>query len=156
MNIRSMEDGDLDAVAAVHKAAFARQHYSTEWIACNYAAYPRMQFYIAVLDGEVLGFIHWTQKSGFRAQVVLELEQIAVHPNWHGRGIGTTLIKESIPLVKTKLAEKGAILKHIIVTTRADNGAQRIYKKELGAEIEATITNLYSADEVIMVARHIS
>ena len=156
MNIRPMNDSDLEMVTAVHQAAFARQQYSAEWIGCNYAAYPRMQFFVADLDGEIRGFIHWTQKSGFRAQVVLELEQIGVHPDCHGQGIGTMLIRESISLVKAQLATREAILKHVIVTTRADNDAQRIYRKELGAEIEATITNLYSADEVFMVARNVT
>ncbi|WP_417579291.1 hypothetical protein [Nitrincola sp.] len=45
--------------------------------------------------------------------------------------------------------------KKIVVTTRADNHAQRLYRKVLGAEIEASISGLYSADEVIMVARDI-
>ena len=87
---------------------------------------------------------------------MLELEQIAVHPNFHGQGIGSLLIRDSLPLVKAQLAERGATLKHIIVTTRADNDAQRLYRKELGAEIEATITNLYSADEVFMIARNVA
>ena len=46
-----------------------------------------MQFFVAESNGEIRGFIHWTQKSGFRQQVVLELEQIAVHPHFHGQGI---------------------------------------------------------------------
>ena len=91
-----------------------------------------------------------------RPQVVLELEQIAVHPDFQGQGIGSLLIRESLPLVKAELAKKGSRLKAMIVTTRADNDAQRIYRKELGAEIEATITNLYSADEVFMVARNVA
>ena len=156
MNIRALENSDIDLVAAVHQAAFARQNYSNEWIRSNVAAYPRMQFFVAESNGEIRGFIHWTQKSGFREQVVLELEQIAVHPTFHGQGIGTSLIRESLPLVKAQLAQRRATLKHIVVTTRADNDAQRIYRKELGAEIEATITNLYSADEVFMVARDVT
>lgn len=156
MHIRAIKNSDIDAVAAVHQAAFARQNYSNEWIRCNVAAYPKMQFFVAESNGEIRGFIHWTQKSGFREQVVLELEQIAVHPNFHGQGIGTSLIRDSLPLVKAQLAQRGATLKHIIVTTRADNDAQRLYRKELGAEIEATITNLYSADEVFMVARYVT
>jgi hypothetical protein len=40
------------------------------------------------------------------------------------------------------------------VTTRTDNHAQRLYRKALGATPEAVIQDLYSADEVIMVARN--
>ena len=154
--IRAMNEGDLDGVAAVHQAAFVRQKMSRNWIGCNFAAFPRMQFFVAEQDGTVCGFIHWTQKSGFRAEVVLELEQIGVHPDVHGQGIGTSLIRDSLPMVCEQFAERRAVLKHIIVTTRADNDAQRLYKKVLGAEIEAVITNLYSADEVLMIVRHVS
>ena len=43
----------------------------------------------------------------------------------------------------------------IIVATRVDNHAQKIYKNTLGAETEATIRDLYSADEVFMILRNI-
>jgi hypothetical protein len=58
-------------------------------------------------------------------------------------------------LVKAYLFEQGAALNHIVVSTRADNHAQELYKRVLGAEVEAKISNLYSADEVFMVARNV-
>jgi hypothetical protein len=57
--------------------------------------------------------------------------------------------------MKDELHGRGAILKHIMVTTRADNYAQRLYRQALGAEVECTLRDLYSADEVIMVARNV-
>ncbi len=155
MKIREMTIHDIEAVADVHKDAFARQVMSHEWIQANFNAHPRMQFFVAQDGDNLIGFILWTQKSGFRKEVVLELEQIAVHPDLQGTGVGESLINKSLPTVKRQLAERGASLKHIIVTTRADNHAQKLYRKTLGAEVEATLTNLYSADEVFMVCRNI-
>ena len=63
------------------------------------------------------------------------------------------LITRSLPEVKRRLAQQDSKLKHILVNTRADNYAQQIYQKLLGAEVEMTIKSLYSADEVFMVAR---
>ena len=147
---------DIKDVIAVHQAAFPRQMHSAEWIQCNLNAFPRMQYFVYVNnEGSIVGFIHWTQKSGFRQDVVLELEQIAVHPKYQNCGIGEQLIVHSIPLVQSQVSERGAKLKHIVVTTRVDNHAQRLYRKILGAEIEATISNLCSSDEVFMVARNI-
>lgn len=114
-----------------------------------------MQYYVAEHSTGIVGYIHWTQKSGFRPEAVLELEQIAVLPEMQGRGIGRRLIDESLPMIKDELHRCNAILKHIIVTTRADNYAQRLYRQTLGAEVECTIKDLYSADEVIMVARNV-
>ena len=87
--------------------------------------------------------------------MVLELEQITVLAEVQGKGIGRILIDESLLLVKERLHSCNASLKHIIVTTRADNYAQRLYRQTIGAEVECTIKDLYSADEVIMIARNI-
>ena len=152
--IRPLLESDLSAVAEIHARTFPRQRLSREWIECNWRAFPRMQYFIAAEVQQVLGFIHWTQKSGFREEVVLELEQIGVDPAHQGRGIGERLIRESLPQVVEQLSSRGARLKHVLVTTRADNQAQRLYRRCLGAEVEATLTNLYSADEVVMIARH--
>ena len=153
--IRKMIATDLSSVAEVHRQTFARQDQSEKWIECNFRAYPRMQYFVAEDDTGVLGFIHWTQKSGFRREVVLELEQIAVLPERQHQGIGQRLIEVSIPMVREQLNERGAMIKHLMVTTRADNYAQKLYRKTLGAQIENTIKDLYSADEVLMLARNV-
>ena len=154
--IRKMSGADVNSVAEIHRLTFPRQGNSEEWIECNFRAYPRMQYFVAEDDSGIVGFIHWTQKSGFRREVVLELEQIGVLPQRQAQGIGRRLIEQSIPMVREQLNEHGATIKHFMVTTRADNHAQQLYRKTLGAQIESTITNLYSADEVIMLARNVN
>ena len=153
--IRPMEEKDLSKAAEVHSKALPRQTYSLEWISSSYRSSPRCLCYVAEKDQQISGYILWLQKSGFRADAVIELEQIAVDPQLQGQGIGTALIKDSIVDVGKVISVFGSAIKHVIVTTRADNQAQRLYKSTLGAEIEATISNLFSADEVYMVARHV-
>ena len=87
---------------------------SQEWIQCNFNAYPRMQHFVAVEGGAIVGCIHYTQKSGFRTSVVLELEQLAVLPNFQDRGFGRQLIIESLPFVRTQLANRGATLRSCV------------------------------------------
>lgn len=140
-----MTEGDIAETSLVHKAVFSRQQLSSEWIRCNFDCYPRVQYYLAKNSSlEIVGYIQWTQKSGFRKGVVLELEQMAVIPKYQGQGIGCQLIYESLPLVQTQLDSRGASIKHVLVTTRSDNQAQRLYKKVLNAEVESVISNLYS------------
>ena len=150
-----MNKGDLKETSIVHKAAFTRQRLSIEWLECNLNAFPRFLCFVAEIDDSIVGYITWSQKSGFRSETILELEQIAVIPEHHSKGIGKSLIQNSLPLVKEQLIKQDSKLKHIIVSTRADNHAQRLYKNILGADVESTIKNLYSADEVIMVARNV-
>jgi ribosomal protein S18 acetylase RimI-like enzyme len=151
-----MELADLHGAAQIHQLAFSRQQHSYEWLRCNFNAAPRCLSYVAIVSDHVVGYIMWMQKSGFRSEVVLELEQLAVKPECQGQGIGRQLIIESLPLVKQQLLKNNSRLKHVLVTTRADNFAQKLYKQTLGAEVEATIVNLYSADEVLMIARNVS
>ncbi len=151
-----MNATDLNSAAQVHRLAFTRQKNSFEWLQCNLNAAPRFLNFVAMVNDEIVGYIIWVQKSGFRPEAVLELEQLAVEPSFQLQGIGRKLITESLPLVKVALAENGSSLKHILVTTRADNFAQQLYKDTLGAEVETTISNLYSADEVLMIARNVS
>ncbi len=154
-NIRPMRVEDLSQASEVHSKAFIRQTLSYDWLQCTLNAFPRMLCYVAIKNETIAGYIVWSQKSGFRPEAVLELEQIAVLPSLQGKGIGKILIEKSLQQVRERLYENGSALKHVIVTTRADNHAQTLYKQVLGAEVEATITNLYSADEVIMVARNV-
>ena len=156
MIIRLMVASDLEQAAKVHQLAFIRQQRSYEWIKCNFDAAPRFLNFVAESNGEVVGYIVWGQKSGFRPEVILELEQLAVLPFYHNQGIATQLIMKSLPQVKVLLSQKESRLKHIMVNTRADNYAQKMYQKLLGAEVEMIIKSLYSADEVFMVARNIS
>lgn len=151
--IREMTSADLAAVAELHAAAFPRQTRSAEWIDANHRAFPRIRYFVAEHDETIIGYIAWMEKAGFRARAVLELEQLAVRADQRGRGIGGRLIRESLAEVRRRLAERGAQLKAILVTTRTDNEAQRLYADALGAKPVAVLADLYSADEVVMIAR---
>ncbi len=152
--VREMTEADIAAVAAIHKTVFKRQLDSVAWVTCNFRAYPRILYFVAELNGAVVGFVEWIQKSGFRKEVVLEIEQLGTSPDCQGQGVGAALIKKSLEQVARTLKRRGACIKNIVVTTRTDNHAQRLYRKVLGAEPQAVIKDLYSADEVIMVARN--
>jgi len=154
ISVREMQQQDLEAAAEVHRLAFTRQQHSLEWLESNLRAAPKIFCYVAYAEECCVGYIIWSQKAGFRPSAVIELEQVAVSPGIRGRGIGRKLITRTLPDVASKLRRQGSVLKHILVTTRADNLAQRLYRDVLGAEVEATLVNLYSTDEVIMIARN--
>lgn len=156
LTVRSMCEEDIPQVATIHSQGFPRHLLPKDWILCNFRAYPRMLYFVAEQHAEIRGYIQWAQRGGFRKQVILELEHLAVSPEHRKRGIGGQLIRESLQQVRLHLAERDAEIKHVLVSTRADNEAQKLYRGTLGAEVEFTIPDLYSADEVYMIARHIS
>jgi ribosomal protein S18 acetylase RimI-like enzyme len=152
--ILPMHAEDTGVVAKIHAQAFSRQHSSEQWISSNFAAFPRIMIFVARDEQDkVIGYIQWIHKSGFRQDTVIELEQIAVLKTKQHQGIATKLIQESLTRVKDHLRDNQSVLKSILISTRSDNHAQELYKKVLGAQVIATLTDLYSADEVLMLAK---
>jgi len=148
-----MHEDDINPVAKVHSEQFQRQKESLKWISCNFAAFPRIQMFIARDEkNKVIGYIQWIQKSGFRQQAVIELEQIAVLKDQQNKGIGTLLINKSLQYIKDYLDDKNSNLKAILISTRTNNLAKSLYEKVLKAKEVAVIKDLYSHDEVILLA----
>jgi ribosomal protein S18 acetylase RimI-like enzyme len=150
-----MEEKDIASVALIHASEFGRQRHSEQWISSTLKAYPRSLCYVIEINHEVVGYITWLQKNGFRPEAVVELDQVAVKKELQGNGVGKQLILESIKDVRFQLQRLGLELKHILVSTRSDNAAQQLYKSAFGAQVEVTISNLYSSDEVFMVVRNV-
>src|ERR1019366_2004749 len=121
--IRRAQEQDIAAAAVVHQLAFPRQTHSLEWLGCVFKSFTKSQLFVAETDGKIVGLIFWTEKSGFRQEAVVELEQVAVQPEYQGRGIGVYLIVRSAVLVAEKIAERGAKLCHLLGNTRVDNRA---------------------------------
>ena len=162
---------DVEKVAQIASENFSGlKDYKNalEWLTCNFKAFPRMQYYVAISEREnisvfneydivsrceIVGYILWMEKGGFRKESIWELEQIAIKKGFQGRGIGSILIRESLEKIKKYLKGRGSSLKIIEVTTGAENLAQNLYEKTLGANVECGIQDLFRGDEVIMIAR---
>lgn len=156
MEIIRLSKDDLNKVSEIAKESFSglkEKEHAIKWIECNFLAYPRTQYFVAKENNEVLGYILWIEKGGFRKESVWELEQIAVKEVHRGKGIASRLIKESLNHIHNHLNERGSKLKLIEVTTSTENQAQEIYRKHLNANIEAVISKMFRGDEVIMIAR---
>lgn len=156
MKISRAQKKDLKAIAKIAAENFSglkEEKDAIKWVTCNFGAFPRMQYFIAKKEEEITGYILWLEKGGFRKEAVWELEQIAIKKTFQGQGIGTKLIEKSFLHIKIHLKKRKSLLKAVKITTGAQNQAQNLYKKTLGAEAEAVIKDLFRGDEVIMIAR---
>jgi ribosomal protein S18 acetylase RimI-like enzyme len=154
--IKKMSKEDISEAAHIGEKCFSGlrpYQKALDWITSNFNASPRTTYYIAE-ELHPLGYLLWLEKGGFREKSVLELEQICVHPEHQGQGIGTKLIIESLKDMINYLNRRGSTLKLVEVTTGTENEAQKLYKKTMDAEIAATVPDLFRGDEVIMIARY--
>jgi len=156
MKVKRASKKELKKIAEIASENFSglkEKNKALKWIACNFNAYPRMQYFVAELDNKIIGYILWLEKGGFRSESVWELEQIAVKKLFQGQGVGTELINQSLEGIKKYLQKRGSQLKAIEATTGKDNLAQNLYKKTLAANAECVIKDLFRGDEVVMIAR---
>lgn len=60
-----MEAKNLIYVARVHAETFPRQTLSREWISCNFNAFPRIRYYLAEINRELLAIFNGLRKVDF-------------------------------------------------------------------------------------------
>jgi ribosomal protein S18 acetylase RimI-like enzyme len=156
VEVRPAREEDLDEIASVGSEAFSGLRPTAEgrrWVEACWRAAPRMQYWVAVVSGTVVGYILWLEKGGFRRDAVLELEQVAVRSTLRGQGVGEALIRASLDGLRRALHARGAKLKLVEVTTGSEQGAVGFYARVLGTEVAARIPDFFRGDEYILIAR---
>lgn len=153
IEVRVAEKEDLPSIYGVYANCFPREKLHDEWVNANFSAFPRMRYYVAIVDGVMVGYALWSIKSGFRDKSIVELEQLAVVPECRGQGVGKQLLEQSFDQFKFYLKEKNIEIKAVYLTTRDGNSAESLYRKVFSVEREGIIKNYGSGDEVILFKR---
>lgn len=124
VELRAATEADLEAIAEVLAAAYAgtadggwtpedlAERWALPWFDLNDLLVAQAP------DGAIAG-IHWTKR---RDDTTGEVYNLAVHPDWHGRGLGTFLLDAGL----AHLADRGA--SHVVLWVDAANEpALRLY-----------------------------
>lgn len=143
--LRSAGRGDIDAIEAIEKAAFASvyERFGRRQI-LRMIDNPRAYTAVATLDGRVVGW------SGMLTRTVAgvasaRLYGIAVHPSAGGRGIGRKLAEDGIRAMR----QRGA--RRIYLEVRTDNTPAIGLYRSLGfVEVERLPGYYTTADGVRM------
>ena len=150
MKIREANEADLEGIARVYRSCFPGEVDHESWIHSTFASHPRAVYYVVTMDGDICGYILWCVKNGFREECIVELEQIGVHPDAAGQGLGRALIEQSIAEFQRHIEALGYRIGAILVTTSEGNFAERLYESTLGVTRSAKIANYGSGTELIL------
>lgn len=143
LEIRMMEEKDLDQVAAIEADLF-----SMPWSRNGFAEsmeLPHTLFLTAVMDGRVAGYCGF-----FQSFDEADITNVAVSLEFQGQGIGSDMLKALLLLGK----ERG-IVNYTLEVRLSNTSAIHVYEK-LGFEREGIRKNFYekpTEDALIMWKR---
>jgi predicted N-acetyltransferase YhbS len=150
MNIRLATEHDLDSISQVYSKCFPNERNHLLWIKSSFNSFPRGVYYVVEQQSVIAGYILWCVKNGFREATIIELEQVAVDPEYSGTGLGRGLIADSFEKFKLHVEETGHKVGAVMVTTTEGNYAENLYKSTLNVSRAAMLKGYASANEVIL------
>jgi ribosomal protein S18 acetylase RimI-like enzyme len=150
MHIRHANKYDIDAISQIYLKCFPNERNQLLWITSSFNSFPRSVYYVVEQQGNIAGYILWSVKNGFRDATIIELEQVAVDPQYSGAGLGRKLITDSFERFKKNIADIGHRVGAVMVTTTEGNHAEDLYKSTLKVSRAAILTGYASGNEVIL------
>ncbi|MFT6395242.1 MAG: ribosomal protein S18 acetylase RimI-like enzyme [Methylophilaceae bacterium] len=150
MNIRHANKYDLVAISKIYLKCFENERNQLLWITSSFNSFPRSVYYVVEQQGHIAGYILWCVKNGFRDATIIELEQVAIDPQYSGVGLGRRLITDSFERFKKHVTDIGHRVGAVMVTTTEGNYAENLYKSTLKVSRAAVLPGYASGDEVIL------
>lgn len=136
IEIRGTEPSDLDAIHEIFsgenviRGSLRLPHSPRELYKERLAPDDNWFRFVAVIDGQVVGFTEVETFPNPRVRHLAHLNMIGVRDDMQGKGIGTTLLESCI-----ELADKYLLARRFYLEVWAESPAVRLYQK-YGFEIE--------------------
>jgi ribosomal protein S18 acetylase RimI-like enzyme len=109
------------------------------------------RYIVAEEDNSIVGLVTWFT-HGLPKHGLVELDRIAVLPEYRGNGISRYLFEELINDANKYLLKKNSTLRKLYLMTHADNVRAQTFYKKMGMTYEATLKEQFhpNVDEFVM------
>jgi ribosomal protein S18 acetylase RimI-like enzyme len=139
MIIRDAVPEDKDRLEAYFK------HYGSPEIISNrldcYLSYNHTV--VAEEDNKIIGILQWLVKEDPRAGVA-ELEEVNVLETHRGKGVGTSLIRQSTEVIKKYFNQHGIRPRIVYLFVSEENGPARSLYEKCDFKQVSNVANLFS------------
>lgn len=110
-----------------------------------------INYIVAEEDGKIIGLTTWFN-HGLPKHGLIELDRIAVLPEFRGKGVAKQLFLELINHADNELKKFGQKLRKLFLLTHADNKQAQAFYTKMGLSHETTLKSHFyeEKDELVM------
>lgn len=146
MKIRKASKSDANEIAFVLKESYNINSLEEGKEAFLSEINKGVNYIVADENNQIIGLTSWYM-HGLPKHGLIELDRIAILPDFRGKGISKQLFQSLITDSKEEFKKKNKELRKLFLLTHASNErAHRFYEK-MGLKHETTLKNHYYKDE---------
>jgi ribosomal-protein-alanine N-acetyltransferase len=145
LRIREFTPVDLNAILSLEKECFDKDAFDKDIFLEFYETEP-YGFLVGEYNDKLIGYVIISTRRNTRNG---EIISIAVSPEYRKRGIGSSLLKKSLEVLKSKNVENVRL-----IVRKSNMIAQNFYRKHKFEEVEF-IKNYYKNEDGIIMRKKI-
>lgn len=146
MKLKKATKNDVEGIAAVLKSSYNIDSLEEGKKACISELEKGMNYIVAEENGEIIGLTTWIV-HGLPKHGLVELDRIAVLPEYRGKGISKELFKALIDDANKELGKDGKKLRKLFLLTHASNKRAHGFYEKMGLVHETTLKKHYYDNE---------
>ena len=146
MKIRKATKKDVQGIALVLK-----ESYNIDSIEEGKATFlsefmKGINYIVAEEQGKIIGITTWVM-HGLYKHGLIELDRIAVLPEYRGKGISKKIYQALIDDAKKEYEREGKKLRKLFLLTHASNARAHSFYEKIGLKHETTLKSHYYSNE---------
>jgi len=146
MKIRKSKKSDANGIALVLKSSYNMDSLQEAKDAFLSESKKGINYIVAEENGNILGLTTWLM-HGLHKHGLVELDRIAVLPEFRGKGISKQLFDALIINAKKEFENNGKKLRKLFLLTHASNERAHKFYEKIGLIHETTLKKHYYSNE---------
>jgi ribosomal-protein-alanine N-acetyltransferase len=146
MKLRKARKSDAEGIALVLKTSYNIDSLEEGKEAFMNELKKGINYTVAEDNGKILGITTWLI-HGLHKHGLIELDRIAVLPEFRGKGISKQLFDALVKDAKKEFEKKGEKLRKLFLLTHASNERAHLFYERMGLRHETTLRKHYYDNE---------